>query len=108
MTEPKPKSKFSTMEPSAARGARNASAEGTSGKLVKKKGAQAGDPYAQAKPSRKNVKAAGVRAYGIRTSMPTYKDPSAGMTQANGRVFTAALNRQAPNFSSGASDALAN
>ena len=40
--------------------------------------------------------------------MPSYKDPAAGATQANGRVFTAALNRQAPNFSSGASDALSN
>jgi hypothetical protein len=102
-----PKSKFSTIDPTAAK-ARNASAEGTSGKLVKKKGAQSGDPYSQAKPSRSNVKAKGTRAYGITASMPSYKDPAAGATQANGRVFTAALNRQAPNFSSGASDALSN
>lgn len=95
------------MEPTAAK-ARNASAEGTSGKLVKKKGNQSGDPYGMAKPARKNMKAAGVRAYGIRTAMPTYVDPAIGATQGNGRLFTAALNRQAPNFSSGAADALSN
>lgn len=98
----KPKSKFPTMETSAARGARNASAEATSGKLVKKKGAQAGDPYAQPVGKRVNKKATSQASYGgIKTSMPSYKDPAAGLTQANGRIVKNTRG-QAPNFNESA------
>jgi hypothetical protein len=89
---------------SAATTAKNGSAEGTSGKLVKKGGAQAADPSVQAKPSHSNVKARGGAAYGIRTSMPTWKDPQVGATQGNGRLFTSAINRTKPNFDAGIVD----
>lgn len=95
-----PKSKFPTMGTSSAH-AKNASAEGTTGKLMKKGGAQAADPYAQPKPSRSNVKATGGAAYGIKTKMPAWKDPQIGATQGNGRLFTAAVNRTKPNFDAG-------
>jgi hypothetical protein len=99
----KPKSKFPTMETSAAKTARNASAEGTApAKLVKKKGAQAGDPYAQPVGKRSNKKATSKASYGgIKTSMPTYVDPAAGLTQANGRIVKNTRG-QAPNFNESA------
>lgn len=99
-----PKSKFPTMGNSAATTAKNGSAEGTSGKLVKKGGAQAADPATQTKPARSNVKARAGAAYGIRTSMPTWKDPQIGATQGNGRLFTSAINRTKPNFDAGIVD----
>ena len=101
MKQPKPKSKFPTMENSAATTARNASAEGVSGKLVAKKGAQSGDPAVQAKPARKQARGRGERAYGITTSMPSWQDPQIAPAQSNGRLFTSAVNRTAPNFWSG-------
>jgi hypothetical protein len=100
----KPKSKFPTMETSAATTAKNASAEGTTKKLVKKQGAQAGDPAAQKVGARSNVKHKSGAAYGIRTTMPSWKDPQVGPTQGNGRLFTAALNRTKPNFDAGVVD----
>jgi hypothetical protein len=97
-----PKSKFPTMGHSSAN-AKNASAEGTTGKLMKKTGNAKGgtDPYVQAKPARPNVKATGGAAYGIKTKMPSYVDPQIGATQGNGRLFTAAVNRTKPNFDAG-------
>ena len=100
----KPKSKFPTMETSAATTAKNGSAEGTSGKLVKKGGAQAADPTVQKKGVRSNVKHKSGAAYGIKTSMPSWSDPQIGPTQGNGRLFTAALNRTKPNFDAGIVD----
>lgn len=99
------KSKFETMGDSASRGFRNASAEGTGkAKLVKKGGAQASDPYKQAKPARANKKASGKATYGgVKVSMPAYQAPEAGLTQANGRLFSAAVRRTAPNFKEGIS-----
>lgn len=102
---PSPIAPASTAPSKAAAKARNASAEGTGGKLVKKKGAQAGDPSgAGSKGNRSNVKARGGRAYGITASMPAWKDPSIAPVQSNGRIFTASLNRTAPNFQSGMGD----
>ena len=100
----KPKSKFPTMENSAATTAVNESAQGTTKKLVKKHGAQSADPATQAKPARSNVKHRTGAAYGIKTSMPSWKDPQIGPTQGNGRLFTAAVNRTKPNFDSGIVD----
>lgn len=73
----------------------------SAGTLVKKKNTAAGDPYAQAKPSRKNVQATGGAAYGITAKIPAYKSPEAGATQGNGRLFQAAVKRTAPNFRDG-------
>ncbi|CAB4128898.1 hypothetical protein UFOVP225_100 [uncultured Caudovirales phage] len=99
-----PKSKFPTMGNSAATTAKNGSAEGTSGKLVKKGNTASGDPAAQKKGVRSNVKHKSGAAYGIKTSMPSWKDPQIGPTQGNGRLFTAALNRTKPNFDAGIVD----
>ena len=96
-----PQSKFPTMGTSATTTAKNASAEGTSGKLHKKGGAQAADPTIEAHSPRKHVKAKGGAAYGIRTSMPAWHDPAIAPLQCNGRLFTAAVNRTAPNFKAG-------
>lgn len=98
------KSKFPTMGNSAATTAKNASAEGTSGKLIAKKNTQAGDPTIKNKSNRSNVKADGKRGYGIKAKMPSYQDPHVGPTQGNGRLFSAAVNRTAPNFSAGYSN----
>lgn len=99
------KSKFETMGTSASRGFRNSSGEGAKvGKLVKKTGNAKGgtDPYKQAKPARKNVKGTSAAKYGgIKASMPAYTAPEAGATQGNGRLFTAAVRRQSPNFEAG-------
>lgn len=100
----KPNSKFPTMGTSAASTTRNGSAEGTSGKLVKRKSTAAGDPTREAKPSRGKVKATSGAAYGIKTKMPSWKDPQIGATQGNGRLFSAALNRSKPNFDAGIVD----
>lgn len=97
------KSKFPTMGTSASTTAKNASAEGTPGKLVAKKGAQAGDPAKQPL-GKKGTARAGKRAFGITAKMPAYKDPQVGPTQGNGRLFTAAVNRTAPNFQAGMTD----
>lgn len=102
---PSPIAPASTAPSKAAATARNASAEGTTGKLIKKKGAQAGDPTgAGSKANRVNKKKAPGRAYGITASMPAWKDPAIAAVQSNGRVFTAALNRTAPNFQAGSAD----
>lgn len=77
------------------------------GKLIKKKGAQAGDPYAQPVGKRANKKATSKASYGgIKTMMSATIDPAAGLTQANGRVISQAARKQAPNFSSGAADVM--
>lgn len=101
---PTPKSKFPTMDNSAATTAVNVSGTETGGKLVAKKGAQAGDPATQTVSRRTRVKATGKSGYGIKTTMPTYKDPQVGPTQGNGRLFTSSLNRTKPNFDAGMSN----
>ena len=104
MKESKPKSKFPTMDNSAATTAKNASAEGTSGKLVAKKNNQAGDPATQAKPSPANLRVRAGRAYGITAKMPAWNDPQIAPVQSNGRLFTSAVNRTAVNFQEGIAD----
>jgi hypothetical protein len=83
------------------------SASPQAGTLVPKKNTAAGDPYAQPKPSRANVSATGQdragAAYSIKGA-PRYTqmtDPSAGATQANGRVISTAAKRDRANFDSG-------
>jgi hypothetical protein len=99
-----PNSKFPTMGTSAAAGVKNASGKPLKGKLMPKKNTAAGDPYAQAKPSRKFVKGTSAKQYGITTKMPSYVDPQIGPTQGNGRIVRSAINRTLPNFTDGISD----
>lgn len=82
----------------------DASGKPEKGTLVKKKGAQAGDPTKEAKPARKNVTSpdagrAGAR-YGIRVKFQKSTSPEAGATQANGRILPAAKGQSA-NWKSG-------
>lgn len=76
------------------------------GTLIKKTGNAKGgtDPYTQAKPSRTKVTATGGARYGIRVGFQKSTAPEAGATQSNGRLFSAAVNRTAPNFKSGSAD----
>lgn len=74
------------------------------GTLVKKKNTASGDPYTQAKPSRTKVTASGGARYGIRVGFSKQVAPEAGSTQANGRLFSSAVKRTAPEFKSGIAD----
>lgn len=95
-------------EPSASSSAKPRVAMPEKGTLVKKKGAQSGDPYAQpvGKRAYKGYERKGA-AYGIRASIPAYVSPEAGATQGNGRLISAAVNRSRPNFQDAATDSLA-
>ena len=94
--------------PTASSSAKPRVAAPEKGTLVKKKGAQAGDPTRMAKPSRANVmspdaKHAGAR-YGIRVKFQQTVAPESGATQGNGRIFASAIKRQAPEFGAGMAD----
>jgi hypothetical protein len=98
----------SSTAPTASSSAKPRVAAPEKGTLVKKKGAQAGDPTRMAKPSRSNVmspdaKHAGAR-YGVRVKFQQTTAPEAGATQGNGRILPSVMNRQAPEFSSGMAD----
>lgn len=97
------KSKFPTMETSAAKTAVDRTVEGK-GTKVMKKSAKTVDPAKQAVGKRVNQKKADGRTYGITSSMAGYKDPAIAPVQSNGRIFSPAVNRVAPNFQSGISD----
>ena len=76
-------------------------------KLVKKKGAQAGNNWGK-KANRSNVKSAdaghaGAR-YGVRVKFQKQEAPEAGATQANGRILPSAMKSQAPSFAAGMKD----
>lgn len=88
-------------EPSNAAGAKPVVAKPLKGTLIKKKNTAAGDPYTQAKPSRTKVTATGGARYGIRVKFQKSTSPEAGATQSNGRIFSPAVNRTAPNFKDG-------
>jgi hypothetical protein len=92
-------------EPSNATGAKPVVAKPLKGTLIKKKNTAAGDPYTQAKPSRKFVTATGGARYGIRVGVGAMQvAPEAGATQGNGRLFKSATNRTSPNFKAGSAD----
>ena len=76
------------------------------GTLVKKTGNAKGgtDFVKQDKPSRSNVKATGGARYGVRVKFQKTEAPEAGATQGNGRLFSSAIKRSAPNFKSGMAD----
>jgi hypothetical protein len=88
-------------EPSNAAGSKPRVAPVEKGTLVKKKGAQAGDPTKMAKPSRTKVKATGGARYGVKVKFQKTEAPEAGATQGNGRIIPASVNRSRPNFSAG-------
>ena len=71
--------------------------------LVARKGAQAADPALQ--PYGKRTYAPAERSgarYGVQVGFEACcVAPEAGFTQANGRLFTAAVQRTAPNFAAG-------
>ena len=90
--------------PSNAAGSKPRVAPVEKGTLVKKKGAQSGDPTKMAKPSRTKVTATSGARYGVRVKFQKSTSPEAGKTQANGKILPAAINRQAPSFSAGMAD----
>jgi len=80
------------------------SASSSNTKPVKKKGAQAGDPTRESKPSRSHVKATSGARYGVRVKFQKSEAPEAGATQANGRLLPSVMGVQAPSFKAGMSD----
>lgn len=68
-----------------------------SGTLVKKKNTASGGATGST-ARRKNTLASGGAAYGIKVKIPAYKASEAGMVQGNGRLFSPAIKRTAPNF----------
>ena len=98
-----PNSKFKTMGTSASTTVVNSSGKPTVGKLMKRGNAVAGtwDGTTGIKPQKQVTSK---RAYGIKTTMPSYQDPQIGPTQGNGRIFKEVINRTAPNFQGGMSD----
>ena len=80
-------------------------AEPQKGNLVSKKNTAAGDPTAMSKPSRKATQTSGRETHGasytVKSSYAPQTEPSAGATQANGRIVPPVMRRQAPNFEGG-------
>jgi hypothetical protein len=81
------------------------SAKPEAGTLVPKKNTAAGDPYgAGTKVNRVNQPYAGERkgaAYSIKATYMKQTDPSAGLTQANGRIVSPAVTRQRDSWAQG-------
>lgn len=107
----KDKTKNPTLGPSSADPKASSSAHPKvngpkKGTLVKKSGNAKGgtDPYKQAKPARTKVTATGGARYGVRVKFQKSVAPEAGATQGNGRLFSAAVKRSAPEFKAGQSD----
>jgi len=98
-----PNSKFKTMGTGASSGVKNVSGTPTAGKLMKRGNAVAGNLNGTTgiKPQKQVTSK---RAYGIKTTMPSYQDPQVGPTQGNGRIFKEVIGRTAPNFQGGMSD----
>jgi hypothetical protein len=72
------------------------------GKLVPKGNTAAGDPALQAKGQRAPMLAERLGAtYGVPVNYTATTDPSAGATQANGRLFKSPINRDRNNFDQG-------
>ena len=88
-------------EPSNAAGSKPRVAPTEKGTLVKKKGAQAGNPAVGPTNHRSNVKAHSGARYGVRVGFNKQTSPEAGATQGNGRIIPPAVNRSKPNFSAG-------
>lgn len=73
--------------------------------LMARKNAQAADPAFQPYGKRTYApKERGGAAYGVQVGFEAHVAPEAGATQGNGRLFSAAINRSAPNFRAGTAD----
>jgi hypothetical protein len=96
----KTNSKFPTMGKSAATDAQFPSAKPERGTLMKKGNTAAGtwDGKTAIKPQKQVTSK---RSYGIKTTMPSYRDPQIGPTQGNGRLFKSKINRDSANFTDG-------
>jgi len=73
--------------------------------LVARKNTQAADPAFQ--PYGRRAYAPYERSgatYGIQVGFEAHQAPEAGLTLANGRLFSPAINRSAPNFQAGTAD----
>lgn len=80
------------------------SASPKSGKLVPKKGAQASDPAAQSMGKRGTSSPDKMgAAHTIKATYLRQTSPEAASTQANGRVFDAAIKRSSQSFGEGVS-----
>lgn len=81
------------------------SATPENGTLVAKKGAQAGDPAVQNPGIRANRPYAGQERlganYGVKASYAPQTEPSAGATQANGRIVNPSVIRQKDSWAEG-------
>jgi hypothetical protein len=81
------------------------SAKPEKGTLVAKKNVAAADPAVQNQGTRSNRAYAGQErlgaAYGVKASYAPQKDPSAGATQANGRIVNPSVTRQKDSWSEG-------
>jgi len=98
-----PNSKFPTMGTSNAK-AKNVSGAPERGKLVKKKNTASGSNLGSKPAIKPRVQVTSKSQHGIPAKMPAWKDPQIGPTQGNGRLFKAAINRTAPNFTDGVAD----
>lgn len=73
--------------------------------LMQRMYAKAADPAFQPYGKREYApKERGGAQYGTQVGFEAHTDPSAGFTQANGRIVPVAINRTAPNFQIGAVD----
>jgi len=94
-----------SVAPSAGKVVNASGAPSKNTKLMPKKNAQSGDPYAQplsAKPYAP-LERNGAQ-YGVQVGFEAHTAPEAGFTQANGRILAAATNRTGPNFRMGMMD----
>ncbi len=85
------------------------SANPKAGTLFKKKGAQAGNPTGSGKGAPRGYAPVSLpaqdrngAAYSVKASYMKMTDPSAGATQANGKIIKTAAKRDRTNFDSGA------
>lgn len=73
--------------------------------LMPRKNTAAGDPYPQPMANRQYAPKERCGAcYGVQVGFEAHTAPEAGLTQSNGRLFAAAVNRSAPNFRAGIMD----
>lgn len=83
--------------PSASTAATAKAAMPEKGTAVAKKNKAAGGATGST-ARRSNKTATSGAKYGITVKIPAYKSPEAGAVQGNGRLFSPAIKRTAPNF----------
>lgn len=91
--------------PSSATPVNASAAPSKNTKGMPRKNTASGDPYAQPIGIRRYApRERGGATYGVQVGFEAHVAPEAGPTLANGRLFSAATNRSAPNFLAGMSD----